>query len=494
MKVIKVGPGAIAKNQGKAMANEIFRTTPILQQNPYEVQRPVLIRATYRCSPKQKWSTLDIETAQTKDKWSKWITDNDELKDVVHTKCGEETSLERKYRVLNEEKIKNQRRIAEDESEVKRQAKMRRFTTYDNGTVLDKTTNLMWAAEDNGRPINWVDAKFYCENYRAGGYSDWRMPILDELEGLFDREKWNNRGWKSDGYYIIDSIKINHGKVWASSRKDFGAAVKYFNMSGSDVGTYAYPERDNAVVLPIRSTGSSFDDWIKSGGKNYEKGNYEKAISDYSKAIDLEPYESLSYFNRGLCYEMLGKYSEAIRDFNKAIEINPNRVSAYAARGSVYAKLGKNNEAIRDFNKAIELNPKDAESHYWSGVIYNRIGKYSDAIIDFNKVIALDPNHVSAYAARGSVYAKLGKNNEAIRDHNKAMELANKAIELNPQDAGKYYGRACVLSLMGDELKACKYLQDAIEKGFKAWEHIKSDSDFDNIRNSACYREIMAGK
>ena len=64
-----------------------------------------------------------------------------------------------------------------------------RFIAYDNGTALDTKTNLMWAAKDNGRDIEWQDAKFYCENYHGGGYKDWRMPTLDELEGVYDGRK-----------------------------------------------------------------------------------------------------------------------------------------------------------------------------------------------------------------------------------------------------------------------------------------------------------------
>ena len=64
-----------------------------------------------------------------------------------------------------------------------------RFIAYDNGTVLDTKTNLMWAAKDNGSDINWADAKSYCENYRGGGYTDWRMPTTDELAGLYDAAK-----------------------------------------------------------------------------------------------------------------------------------------------------------------------------------------------------------------------------------------------------------------------------------------------------------------
>ncbi len=61
-----------------------------------------------------------------------------------------------------------------------------RFVAYDNGTVKDLDTGLMWAASDNGGPITWEDAKKYCENYRAGGYEDWRMPTQEELKALYN--------------------------------------------------------------------------------------------------------------------------------------------------------------------------------------------------------------------------------------------------------------------------------------------------------------------
>jgi hypothetical protein len=64
-----------------------------------------------------------------------------------------------------------------------------RFIAYNDGTVLDTITNLMWAAKDNGSNINWADAKNYCEDYRGGGYTDWRMPTQDELAGLYDTGK-----------------------------------------------------------------------------------------------------------------------------------------------------------------------------------------------------------------------------------------------------------------------------------------------------------------
>ena len=47
-----------------------------------------------------------------------------------------------------------------------------RFIVYDNGTVLDTKTNLMWADKDNGKMIPWPYAKTYCDNCRGGGFKD----------------------------------------------------------------------------------------------------------------------------------------------------------------------------------------------------------------------------------------------------------------------------------------------------------------------------------
>ena len=47
-----------------------------------------------------------------------------------------------------------------------------RFIVFDNQTVLDTQTALMWASRDNGRDINWNNEKRYCENYQGGGYTD----------------------------------------------------------------------------------------------------------------------------------------------------------------------------------------------------------------------------------------------------------------------------------------------------------------------------------
>jgi hypothetical protein len=58
--------------------------------------------------------------------------------------------------------------------------------TQARGYWTDPSTGLMWAAKDNGYDITWGKAMKYCQNLSSAGYSDWRLPTIDELQGIYD--------------------------------------------------------------------------------------------------------------------------------------------------------------------------------------------------------------------------------------------------------------------------------------------------------------------
>jgi Protein of unknown function (DUF1566). len=128
-----------------------------------------------------------------------------------------------------------------------------RFIAYDNGTVLDTKTNLMWAARDNGSIINWADAKYYCEKYRGGGYTDWRMPTRDELAGLYDEAKTYKSDCGKDGndVHLTELIHLRCGWVWASETR--GSQAAYFSFGNGlrlwDPQSIDFVSR----ALPVRS-------------------------------------------------------------------------------------------------------------------------------------------------------------------------------------------------------------------------------------------------
>lgn len=129
------------------------------------------------------------------------------------------------------------------------------FIAYDDGTVLDKNTGLMWADVDNRADIDWPGAKVYCETYRGGGYADWRMPTSQELDGLCDVPRGNIvttvGAFKS--HIITKLIYLSEAGIWASEAPDDCAAA-IFNFYTDHARLVPQPRSRGQRVLPVRET------------------------------------------------------------------------------------------------------------------------------------------------------------------------------------------------------------------------------------------------
>lgn len=128
-----------------------------------------------------------------------------------------------------------------------------RFITYDNGTVMDKKSSLMWAEKDNGANINWQGAKSYCENYRGGGYTDWRMPTTDELSGLYNANKSRPAACNRSSNIHVETelIDITCFAPWASETR--GTEAAYFVFYFGTRGWYPQSNDYGLRALPVRS-------------------------------------------------------------------------------------------------------------------------------------------------------------------------------------------------------------------------------------------------
>lgn len=204
-------------------------------------------------------------------------------------------------------------------------------------------------------------------------------------------------------------------------------------LSGNDISkpdsTSSEHDPDSSEALTERQRDTL--DYANRGFKLFRKGQFEKATSNFNKAIELDPGVTLCYFARGQIYLEKKQIDKAISDFNKTIELNPYLINPYIFRGSSYFIGDQIDKAIVDYNKAIEMKPENADIYNLRGNAYYKKGRIDKAIADYTMAIEINPGLATAYYNRGSAYNFYGKIDIASDDYKKALELNPRYGETN---------------------------------------------------------------
>jgi tetratricopeptide (TPR) repeat protein len=97
-----------------------------------------------------------------------------------------------------------------------------------------------------------------------------------------------------------------------------------------------------------------------SGNAKFDRGDYQGAIADYTRAISLDSNFAIAYYNRGNAKSEIGDYSAAIADYTRAIKISHNDSRFYINRGFSKYKLGNKSGALADYQQAVQIDPNDS--------------------------------------------------------------------------------------------------------------------------------------
>jgi len=133
--------------------------------------------------------------------------------------------------------------------------------------------------------------------------------------------------------------------------------------------------------------------YYSNRGDNYlNNGNYDLAIAEYTKAIDLDPTLASLYYNRGLAYSIKEEYELAVLDYTKSIEIDPEYADTYNNRCRTYYLLGEYEKALPDCENALNLAPNTDYMLDLRASIYVELGRKEAAIKDFEQILEITSN------------------------------------------------------------------------------------------------------
>lgn len=168
-------------------------------------------------------------------------------------------------------------------------------------------------------------------------------------------------------------------------------------------------------------------------------------IEYYNSYISTHAPRAVDYFGRGMAQMTVRNYQGAIADFDKALQLTPDFALAWLQRGvaryrhqrtssnrtdgnipaDVASQMVKHelSEAIADFDRAIELSPSMSFAYYDKGNLLVDMQDYTSALAAYTQAIEAKPDFGEAYYNRGYVYLKLGNKEAGTRDLSKAGEL-----------------------------------------------------------------------
>ena len=165
---------------------------------------------------------------------------------------------------------------------------------------------------------------------------------------------------------------------------------------------------------------------ITRGVYHFELNDYFNSEKDFTKAIQLDPDEAISYNNMGVVYNEQGRYSEAIPFFDMAIEKDKKYALAYHNRAYSNRYLGNSIEAIKDCNRAINIEATFADAYNSLASIYREKEDFDNALKFIKISKGLDEENPWTYNGWAKLLIAQKKYEEAYGKSLKALMYDNR--------------------------------------------------------------------
>ena len=142
------------------------------------------------------------------------------------------------------------------------------------------------------------------------------------------------------------------------------------------------------VLFALSASAQSDEKAIRKGNRDYKSSNYERAISNYRKALEIRPNNAKAQFNIGDAYYAKQSYDTAYNEFQKVVEMSPDaklKSDAVYNMGNCLLAQNKYYDAFNIYKVSLKLNPDN------DNALYNL--EYCRAHLVKSKIWVVQPEH-----------------------------------------------------------------------------------------------------
>jgi tetratricopeptide (TPR) repeat protein len=130
------------------------------------------------------------------------------------------------------------------------------------------------------------------------------------------------------------------------------------------------------------------------------RGSYLDAVSQFKRAIELDPGFAEAAYNLGVTFQKLDSHEKAIGQFEDAIELRPENPQYYFALGNSYYHLQRYDRAVRSFEQALSVNPADLKAQFSLALSLEKSGNKARARREWQRYLDMDGDSEWAERAR----------------------------------------------------------------------------------------------
>ena len=158
--------------------------------------------------------------------------------------------------------------------------------------------------------------------------------------------------------------------------------------------------------------------------------NYDVALVEYKKAIDMAPHQPGTHMHMANAYWLIGKWESAQSEFKAELANDPNNCTARWKLANAMLEANDSSEdALSELNQSIERCPTLMQARVDRARALIRLGKQGDALPDLQMAIKDSPAEPTIHFLLASVYRAQGKTAEAQREMRAYAQLQREASE-----------------------------------------------------------------
>jgi tetratricopeptide (TPR) repeat protein len=247
---------------------------------------------------------------------------------------------------------------------------------------------------------------------------------------------WNNRGFLYWDYYAIKVFKDNPVKKDLYVNKAWSDYTKALQLDPGYVQAWA----NRAILL-------------------YNTGRPEESLTDFNMVLQLDSVYTDGLIGRANTLSTIGKFEESLPDYNSYLKKKPDDERAYVWRATALANIKEYEKALIDLKTARKLDPDDHESWYWTGLCYYNTNRNDSALYYFARTIEIKPDFIEVFVWQGLALHKAGQYQQAIESYNRSLSA-------KPNDPVALVNRAVAYYEINDFVKAMADLDAAGGMGY----------------------------